>query len=95
MGWNMKTELSRVGVLQAGKIFGVLYGGITLLFAPFILLGALIGEGGALGGIIVVIVMVVVYPAMGFIGGVLMAALYNFVANLIGGFEFTLNQIDE
>ena len=91
----MKSEISRVGVLQAGKILAVLYGGMGLLFAPFFLLGALFGDGGAIGGIVVAIAMIIVYPIMGFIGGVISAALYNFAANIVGGFEITLNQTEE
>ena len=91
----MKNEISRIGVLQSGKILAVLYGGMGLLIAPFFLLTAFIGEGGAIGGIIAAIVMVILYPVMGFIAGGIAAALYNFAANLIGGFEITLNQIED
>lgn len=91
----MKSEISRIGVLQAGKILGFLYGGVALLFASFFLIDALVGEGGAFGGTVVLLVMIIVCPLFGFIGGVIMAVLYNCVANLIGGFELTLNQIQE
>jgi hypothetical protein len=32
------------------------------------------------------------YPVFGFIGGIIFSALYNLAANVMGGFEITLEQ---
>jgi len=91
----MTSRITRIGVLQTGKILALLYGVIGGIFAPFALLGGIFGEGGMLAGIIVAVVLIVMYPIMGFIGGVISAAIYNFAAGLIGGIEITLEQVGE
>jgi hypothetical protein len=95
--------IRRIGVLSAGKIMGVLYGGIGLLiglfFALFMLLGggALMASGeegssaaGAMGmgmGIVMAIAAPIFYGVMGFIGGLISAALFNLAAGFVGGLE--------
>lgn len=95
--------IRRIGVLSLGKILGVLYGGMGLLvglgFAVFLLLGggALMASGeegaaaaGAMGmgmGLVLAIAAPLFYGAMGFIGGVLTALLFNLAAGAVGGLE--------
>jgi hypothetical protein len=99
-----KMILKRVGVLSFGKVSGVIYGLLGLIFgvifALFSLLGAGIaatqtGEPTALFGVVfgvgAVIFMPLFYGAMGFIVGVVMAALYNLVAGWVGGVELYLS----
>jgi hypothetical protein len=86
--------LKRVGVLSAGKIIGVMYvvlglfvGGIVSLIA---LAGASLGGGrdalpGVLGGVAAIVFLPIFYGVLGFLSGVIGAALYNVVARLIGG----------
>jgi hypothetical protein len=79
----------------SGKIFPLLYGVIAGIFAPFALLGGIFGEGGMVAGVIMVVMLIVFYPIMGFVGGVISAAIYDFAAGLIGGLEITLEQVGE
>jgi hypothetical protein len=90
-------------VLSAGKIMGVLYGGIGLLiglfFALFMLLGggALMasgqegaGPGGGLMmgmGIGMAIAAPIFYGLLGFIGGLISGWLFNLAAGFVGGLE--------
>jgi hypothetical protein len=46
-------------------------------------------------GVIMVVMLIVFYPIMGFVGGVISAAIYDFAAGLIGGLEITLEQVGE
>lgn len=85
----MEKELKRIAVLQTGKVLGVVYAFIGLIMLPFMLIGVFRGSGGA-GTMTPMIGMVVLYPVMGFVGGIVAAALYNLVAGWIGGFRFTL-----
>jgi len=92
----MKKYLTRIAPLRAGIVIGILYGLMALIFLPFIVFAELFGAstggtGGAFmlfGGIAFAIFIPVIYAIMGFIGGIIGAALYNLVANWTGGIEF-------
>jgi hypothetical protein len=43
-------------------------------------------------GIMAVVVMPIMYGIIGFIGGIIMAAIYNLVAGVVGGLEFDFEQ---
>ena len=92
------TQIRRVDVISAGKIagatyvfFGLVIGlMVSLIGAAGILLGGGAGDGNALiGGAIISLMAVVIYPLFlgvsGFIGGVITALIYNLVAGVVGG----------
>lgn len=96
----MTRTLKRIAPLQCGKVLGVLYGCMGLIFLPFFALAGVAGafaqhetnQGGA--GAIAAgmmlgfgIMMPVIYGVMGFILGVITAALYNLIARWVGGIE--------
>jgi len=100
----MKRRIKRVAPLQAGKMFGVLYACMGLIFLPFFALAALAGvfaqqtqQAQATSGapmaiaagmmICFGILMPVIYGVMGFVFGVIGAAVYNLIAGWIGGIE--------
>ncbi len=95
--------ISRIGVLSLAKMLAVLYaflglflGGVLSLFS---LMGAALGgasrdSGGVVAmlfGVGAVIILPIVYGCLGFIGGLIMAALYNLVAKVMGGLEIELS----
>ncbi len=101
----MKKELSRIAPLRAGVVTGVLYGIMSLIFVPFLLIAALFtshrsaaaGPPSALPaffGLTFVVLMPVFYAIMGFIVGVLAAAVYNLVARWTGGLQFEVRDLD-
>ena len=92
---STKRTLKRVTPLSAGKVLALLYGAMGIMFVPLFLLMpaltanllpqqrgifALIGTGMA-------IAMPVFYAVMGFLFGVIGAAIYNLVAKMVGGIE--------
>jgi len=92
--------LNRVGVFSCAKVSGILYAAFGLLagliFTFFAMLGAAIGIAsdsgpGALFGLFfgvgAVIILPIFYGILGFIGGAIVAALYNVAAGVIGGVE--------
>jgi len=100
----MKRRIKRIAPLQAGKMLGVLYGCLGLIFLPFIALAALLGvfaqqaqqvQGNQTGpaaiaaGMMVILGLLIplIYGVMGFIFGVIIAAIYNLIAQWIGGIE--------
>jgi len=90
----MTSRITSVGVLQCGKLLAFFYGIIGLIVAPFyILTGLISGDGGAfIVFLVIAAVSVIMYPVFGFIGGIIFSALYNLAANVMGGFEITLEQ---
>lgn len=92
--------IKSVGVLSVGKVMGLLYAAMGLIFVPFFLLisaiQALSGDARAAGvgmamAIAMTVLMPILYGVFGFIAGVIMAFLYNLIAGRIGGIEIELN----
>jgi hypothetical protein len=89
--------VKRIDVLSLGKMLGVLYGGIGILiglfFAVFCIVAAVVApqqQAGAppvIAGVFAIVLAPVFYGLMGFIGGIITAALYNFAATIVGGVE--------
>ncbi len=87
----MKRRITRLTVLQTGKLLALLYGFLSMVILPFLLIAMLFGGAKAIAPMLV---MVVLYPILGFIGGVIMAALYNLASKWIGGLEVTVESAE-
>lgn len=87
----MKTELKTIAVLQAGKVFAVLYAIIAAVTLPVAVIALVAGPKGAASAL-PALGVVVLYPLVGFVSGVILAALYNLAAKWVGGIRFTLKQ---
>ena len=100
----MKRTVKRIAPLQAGKMLGVLYACMGLIFLPIFMLAAAAGAfaqhaqgtqasstapGAVVAGIMfgMGIFMPVIYGVLGFVIGVVGAAIYNLVVGWIGGIE--------
>jgi hypothetical protein len=97
-------SVARIGVLSLAKMLAVTYAFLGLFFGGvlslFAVMGAAVGSaaGGDGGGIAAmlfgvgaVIVLPIVYGCLGFVGGLIMAPLYNLVAKVVGGIEVELS----
>lgn len=90
--------IKSLGVLSVGKIMGILYALMGLLVAPVFLLfsaiGALAGQKESQMGLVFAVIFTIFVPifygGIGFIGGVIMAFLYNLIASRLGGIEIEL-----
>ena len=92
--------IRRIGPLSCAKIAGTLYAVIGLVFGGIVSLIAIVGgfsantEGaGAFGtmiGTASIIVLPIMYGCLGFIGTLIVAALYNVLASAVGGVEVDL-----
>ena len=91
----------RVGPLSLAKISGVLYAAIGLIFGAIVSLVSIVGgaltpddgSGGMAGmvfGAAAIVILPIFYGAIGFIGSLIAAALYNAVASTVGGVELDL-----
>ena len=101
----MTRRLRHVSPLPVGKIFGIIYAIFGLIFVPFFAIAALVGAfaepansgAGAVGVVVGMIVMAVLLPvlygAMGFVGGIICAALYNLIARWVSGLDFQVGDV--
>ncbi|HLX06251.1 MAG TPA: hypothetical protein VKY89_00160 [Thermoanaerobaculia bacterium] len=98
--------IRRLGILSVAKLQGALYALIGLIvggvFALFSLFGAALGGAfssgshgnsifGAAFGLGAIILFPILYGLLGFVAGLLVAALYNLVAGVVGGVEIELS----
>ena len=90
-------------------MFGIVHAGMSLLIVPFFLLAAVMGAfaqhtnnpsagnlpAAAIAGVsmVIIILLPVFYGIMGFVFGIIGAALYNLVARWIGGFEVEIEEV--
>jgi hypothetical protein len=88
---GMKRRITRLTVLQTGKLLAVLYGFLSIVILPFLLIAMLFAGAKVIAPMLV---MLVLYPIMGFIGGIIMAALYNLASKWIGGLEVTVEAVE-
>ncbi len=95
--------LKRIGALSCAKVSAILYGFIGLIIGFFVSLfslfisavGSTFSESsgswfGAFIGVGSIIFFPIFYAALGFIGGLIMAGLYNLVARMVGVIELDL-----
>lgn len=86
-------RLTRIAPLQAGIVMGVLYGLLALIVVPFFILVVFFGGESSAPFILVFFLIPIGYAIVGFLTGVLVAALYNLVAGWTGGIELELSHI--
>jgi hypothetical protein len=95
--------INRVGPLSIAKLAGMLYVILGLIFGAIISLIALAGGMaansdepgaafmGAIFGAGAIIVLPILYGGMGFVMTLLMAALYNVTARIVGGVQIDVS----
>ena len=99
----MKKRLTRIAVVKAGLVIGVLYGLLGCVAVPiFMLAGAAASAAARSNGAsfpfgfifgIGALFIPVLYGVIGFIFGLIAAAVYNLVAKWTGGVEITLEDV--
>lgn len=95
--------IRQIGVLSAGKIYGIIAGVFGLIFGAFISLFSILGasmsamsgtDGGPfmmLFGAGAIILLPIFYGVIGFLGGMLQAWIYNFATRFVGGIEVEIS----
>lgn len=88
----MKKQIERVSLVQNAKMVAVLY---LLLSLPILAImwgvAAVTGQGLVTG--VMLVVLPLVYALSGFVFTLIGAWLYNLVASMVGGFEFTTREV--
>ncbi len=100
-----KSTVKRVDPMSLGKVLAVIYGVIALIIAVIylfiiVIIGAAAGAasnnlalgliGGLFGGILIGALIVLMYAGIGFLAGLITAAIYNVVAKRVGGVQIEL-----
>lgn len=91
----MKRQLIRISILQSSKIVTALYALLGVLYSVAgVLMIVLGGEQLFVIGVIYMS-MPVLMAIIGFIGFVIFAALYNWLASILGGFEYEVTEVSQ
>jgi hypothetical protein len=88
----MAHRIAHVSVLQAAKMFAVLYAIMGLLFLPFFFMASRLSPSDSpfpFGGVFFLL-LPLIYGCIGFVFTAIGAAFYNLVAGWIGGIEVDL-----
>ena len=96
--------IKSIRALSLGKVLGSIYAGLGLIFGLILAAVSLIGASpfvdGAdalppIAGILLgggaVIALPLLYGFFGFIGGLVVGTIYNFVAKFVGGLELEVD----
>ncbi len=91
-------RIKSVGIGSSAKISGALYALMGLIFGGIFALTSLFSQGlwdespflGMMFGVGAIVFLPVFYGTMGLVAGAIGAALYNWVAGMIGGLELEL-----
>ncbi len=90
-------EIKHISVMSAGKVMGIICAAMGLIIGLlFLATGSMLGSLGeaaggdagglmAVGGVMGVIVLPILYGIVGFIGGAIQAFVYNLAAGWVGG----------
>jgi hypothetical protein len=90
----MKTQIVNVCKLQTSKVMAAMY---LVMSLPFVLFGGLFAMMSGKAGAAAwgpMILMVVLYPIIGFVFTFIGAWIYNGVASKIGGIQFTVANVE-
>ena len=91
--------LRSVSVMSCAKMMGAIYGGLGLIFVPFLLLGGFAGlwsnsqDYSKAMMLILAILAPFLYGVMGFVMGAFTGWVYNLVARQIGGIRLELKPV--
>lgn len=90
-------QLRRIDAVSAGRVMAVLYGVLGAIFLGLYAVGITLfaitagGESAGMmiaGAIGMAVIGPVIYGALAFVMGLIMAAVYNLVSGWVGGLEF-------
>lgn len=88
----MKKQIKSVSLMQNAKMVAALYGVMSLPFlAIMYAAGSLFNQPGLT--LVSGLFFVVIYVASGFVFALIGAWIYNLVASMVGGFEFTTAEV--
>ena len=91
----MKKQITRFSVLQTAKVAAAMYFAISLLLIVVFAIPMMVYSGQVKFPIFMLLLMPLVYLLFGFVLTVIAAWIYNLVASVLGGIEYTTTDIDK
>jgi uncharacterized membrane protein (DUF485 family) len=88
----MKKQIVRVSAIQSAKVAAVLYLVTSLPFLVLMAFSPMFGKGAGLSTGLMIAVPIG-YALGGFLFTCIAAGIYNLVAKMVGGFEFTTAEV--
>jgi len=90
----MKKRINSVSLVQNAKMMAALY---LVLSLPMLAIMALAGSAmsQAAMSLVMMVVFVIAYVVSGFVFTLIGAWVYNLVASMVGGFEFTTAEVKQ
>lgn len=89
----MTKQITRISILQTSKVLAVLYVALGLLYVPVGLGFMIFGEGGMKIVGIFYVLMPIIMGVFGFLLVAIGALIYNLVAKVAGGVEFSVADV--
>ena len=93
-------KIKKIGALSLGKILGIMYAIMGLIFGGLITIAAVLGNtffaqensnvGAIIFGLGAIIFIPIIYGFLGFILGIISAWIFNKAAKWVGGLEIEL-----
>jgi hypothetical protein len=90
----MKTQVSRISILQSAKISTAMYVLMGFIYSLIGIPMVIFGSGGVRVVGAVYVCMPIIMGIFGFVFFVIFAAIYNVLAQSLGGIEFEFKTID-
>jgi hypothetical protein len=87
-------KVKKVNALKIAFIFAVIYGLLSLVIFTIAGIFGLAVQGEPIG-LMLAFLMPILYAIAGFIGGLIMGAMYNLVSRWIGGVEVEVEEIEK
>lgn len=87
-------KIKKVNILKIAFFMASVYG---ILSAIVFLIAGVFGLviQGQVIGLLLVIIAPIIYAVVGFVGGLIMGAIYNLVSKWIGGIEVEIEEIEK
>ena len=87
----MKRRITRLDIMQTGKMLAAFYGLFAIIMLPFMLIAILTKPSP---NRFPMLFMLLLYPVMGFIVGILTAGFYNIAAQWVGGIQVSVEALE-
>ncbi len=86
----MKKTITRIDPLSAAKVMALLYFIISIPLVAIMAIVSMFAPGqNHVGGLLMIIILPVMYGVFGFIFTLIGAWLYNVIAKVVGGVQYT------
>ena len=90
----MKKQIVHVSVLQTSKVAAALYFVMSIPLVLIMMIPVMLASGSVPGvSVGMLIIFPIIYLIFGFIFTAVAAWIYNLVAKVVGGFEFSVNEV--